>query len=1430
MSEGDLIKGDLLKGESSNSIDFSSPYYLHPSDFPKQLHVNEILNDGNYTDWAQEMSNFLFAKNKIDFVDGTLKKPEITSREYKPWMRCDAMVKGWLATSMEKNIRDSVKYATTASEIWSDLRERFGKENAPRAYELKQKIAATRQNGNNISTYYTRLRALWDESQSIFSFPCCTCGNCTCESGKRISEHLEKERLYEFLMGLDSDFNVIKTQILATKPVPTLGTAYHMAAEDERHRMISNENRATPESAAFKTFQKRENYYGQTKERSVFKQGKENKQNDYCTGCGKTGHKLEGCFKEIGYPDWWPGKKDNKIKPKAACVDTGTSTIPGLNDEQYQMFVRLFSDSGNNVQIKPEANMAGKKDDVWVVDSGCTEYITHWPNLLENKKGTTNEAPVVIPNGHTIPVEGKGDFTLPGGAKLNGVLYVPNFKYNLLSVSRLTKDLKCAVTFFPDFFVMQGLQTKSLIGAGKCEGGLYLMDMLKERRKIMMTTMSTWHKRMGHASKEKLSNVDIFKSNLNKDSMFFCDSCAKAKHARTPFTRSFIKTSSCFELIHCDIWGGYRIPSYTRANFFLTIVDDYSRSVWVFLIKHKSDASQCLINFHKFVEVQFGKQIKRVRCDNGGEFTSNSMVVFYNKNGILLETTCPHTPQQNGVVERKHRHLLETARALRFEANIPKRFWGECILTAAYIINRLPSKVINNKTPYELVWNHKPEYEHLRIFGCLAYFRNTNTKGDKFEGKGKPGVFLGYPQGTKGYKLYDIEDKKIIVSRDVSFFENVFPFKNTTEGLYCNDDEPTKIYSEPQPDFSIPTQPVENAHDAHDETKNIAGDVTARQETPNDNTDLDLASQNRGESMVTPSEPEPRIKRTRFLPAHLSDYVLDLPPSVIQPDTSQANSTVHPISHFVSYDKFSHSHKAFLTAINSHDEPSCFEQARQDKKWRDAMQQEIKALEKNGTWTLEDLPEEKKTIDSKWVYKTKYKSNGEVERYKARLVAKGFTQMKGVDYHETFAPVAKLVTVRTLLAVAIKKDWIIHQLDVNNAFLHGDLNEEVYMKVPQGFSKEGDTRVCRLRKSIYGLKQASRNWYHKFTKFLFSLNFEQSKADYSLFIYQKEGVYVAILIYVDDVIIVGDNSKKIELIKKQLDDEFSIKNLGQLKYFLGIEVAKTSDGLVLSQRKYTLDILKDSGMLGCRPSAFPFEQGTKLDKGEEEARVDAAQYRRLVGRLLYLQATRPDITYAVNVLSQFVTDPRRNHSEAANRVLRYLKGTPGQGILLPREGPPILTAYCDSDWLGCPFTRRSRTGYLLLLGGGPISWKTKKQSVVSRSSAEAEYRSMASTVSEILWVRWLLKDMQVHITEPTSLFCDNQAARHIANNPVYHERTKHVEMDCFFVRERVDTKEIIPKAIDSKLQLADLLTKGLGTPQLHFLLNKMGIKDLHAPS
>ena len=290
--------GNKAGGGSGGSIEYNSPYYIHPSDYPKQLHVNDVLTDNNYGDWPQEITNFLFAKNKVQFVDGTLKKPEKTSEDYMLWMRCDAMIKGWLTTAMEKNIRASVKYASTAAEIWTDLLERFGKESAPRAYELRQQIAATRQGGTSVSTYYTKLRSLWDEAQAVQPIPNCSCAGCSCGLSKKFVEHQEKERLYEFLMGLDPEFNVIKTQILATKPIPTLGMAYHLVAEDERQRTIYVDKGHAIETAAFKAFSKRGVASAQNRDKVPIKSGKESKEDDHCTFCGRDSQKRDVVFCE----------------------------------------------------------------------------------------------------------------------------------------------------------------------------------------------------------------------------------------------------------------------------------------------------------------------------------------------------------------------------------------------------------------------------------------------------------------------------------------------------------------------------------------------------------------------------------------------------------------------------------------------------------------------------------------------------------------------------------------------------------------------------------------------------------------------------------------------------------------------------------------------------------------------------------------------------------------------------------------------------------------------------------------------------------------------------------------------------------------------------------------------------------------------------
>ncbi|RVW94271.1 Retrovirus-related Pol polyprotein from transposon TNT 1-94 [Vitis vinifera] len=550
--------------------------------------------------------------------------------------------------------------------------------------------------------------------------------------------------------------------------------------------------------------------------------------------------------------------------------------------------------------------------------------------------------------------------------------------------------------------------------------------------------------------------------------------------------------------------------------------------------------------------------------------------------------------------QRKHRHILESARAFRFQAHLPLPFWAECVSTAVHIINRLPTPLLSRQTPFERLYGKLPSYSHIRVFGCLAYATNVHVP-HKFAPRAKRCIFLGYPVGQKAYKLYDLDTHQMFTSRDVVFHETIFPYE------------------------SIPS--------------------------PSSNSDpvIPLSISDLSPPVQQPSPPEP-----------ISPIQQPSLPNSVSTQPSPASPPPEPILRR-SNDPIT---LPWLYVIIQDIEPTSYAEAASHSHWQEAMQSELAALEANHTWSLTSLPPGKKPIGCRWVYKIKRHSDGTIERFKARLVAKGYTQLEGIDYHDTFSPTAKMITVRCLLALAAAQNWSLHQLDVNNAFLHGDLHEEIYMSPPPGLRRQGENLVCHLHKSLYGLKQASRQWFAKFSTAIQAAGFVQSKADYSLFTCRKGKSFTALLIYVDDILITGNDVNAIVALKQFLHSHFRIKDLGDLKYFLGIEVSRSKKGISISQRKYTLEILKDGGFLGAKPVNFPMEQNIKLSDSGELLK-DPSQYRRLVGRLIYLTITRPDITYSVHVLSRFMHAPRRPHMEAALRVLRYLKNSPGQVSSIP---------------------------------------------------------------------------------------------------------------------------------------------------------------------
>ncbi|KAI0514079.1 hypothetical protein KFK09_010113 [Dendrobium nobile] len=504
-------------------------------------------------------------------------------------------------------------------------------------------------------------------------------------------------------------------------------------------------------------------------------------------------------------------------------------------------------------------------------------------------------------------------------------------------------------------------------------------------------------------------------------------------------------------------------------------------------------------------------------------------------------------------------------------------------------------------------------------------------------------------------------------------------------------------------------------------------------------------------------------------------------------------------------------------------DPTNFKDAYKHIHWRQAMAAEFYALQQQGTWSLVPCPSHSSTLGCKWTFRTKRHADGSIAKHKARLVALGNHQEHGLDYTETFSPVVKLSTIRILLTIALHNDWPVHQLDVANAFLHGELSEIVYMNQPKGFEDSTHPdHVCRLHKAIYGLKQAPRQWYNTFTSHLVSLGFSHSTSDLSLLILRQQKTKIFLLIYVDDILIMGNNSDVLNHILEQLSLKFAMKNLGDVHSFLGIQMERTAHSYFLSQKAYATSILHLAQLTDCNPIANPSCTKVPPIMQPDVVLSDPTLFRRITGSLQYLTLTRPDISYSVNCLSQYMHQPLPEHTFLLKRLLRYLKGTLDFGIPISKSNL-FLKSFSDADWAGDPSSRKSKSGYCSYLGDTLISWTVKKQTTVARSSTESKYRSLAALVADAIWLRRILSDFDIAQDQPTDIFCDNTLAIALANNPVFHARTKHIEIDHRFVRDHIQQRSIRLLPISTIDQVADIFTKPLSTPRFQALRNKLSV-------
>nr|KYP52897.1 Retrovirus-related Pol polyprotein from transposon TNT 1-94 [Cajanus cajan] len=488
------------------------------------------------------------------------------------------------------------------------------------------------------------------------------------------------------------------------------------------------------------------------------------------------------------------------------------------------------------------------------------------------------------------------------------------------------------------------------------------------------------------------------------------------------------------------------------------------------------------------------------------------------------------------------------------------------------------------------------------------------------------------------------------------------------------------------------------------------------------------------------------------------------------------------------------------------------------------MKEELSMIEKNQTWILVEKPQGRKVIGVKWVYRTKLNADGSINKHKARLVVKGYAQIFGVDYSDTFAPVARLETIRLLLAIAAQKNWKVYQLDVKSAFLNGFLQEEIYVEQPQGFVKEGEEdKVYLLKKALYGLKQAPRSWYSRIDDHLLNLGFVKSLAESTLYVKHNRANILIISLYVDDLLVTGSDTRLVEKLKKQMMEVFEMTDLGLMTFFLGMEIKQGEHEVFICQNKYAKEILKKFKLDECKEMSTPMNQKEKLSKEDGTEKIDQAYFRSMIRCLMYLTATHPDILNVVSILSRFMHCPSEMHLKAAKRVIRYVKGTCNFGIKYKWTEEFKLTGFSDSDWGGSIDDMRSTFGYCFSFGSGVFSWSSKKQATVAQFTTEAEFVVATAAVNQVLWLRKILIDLNMEQKVSTEVFVDNQATIAISHNPVFHGKTKHFNIKLFFLREVQRDGAVDLVYCKTEDQAADLFTKPLSISKFEFLRKKIGV-------
>lgn len=1312
----------------------------------------EKLIGSNYTSWKLSVKMLLMREDLWQFVE-----EDIPSSQLREWKKGNEKALATIVLSLDKSQYSYVNKCNNAKDAWLLLQDHYENKTLVSKISMLKKICTKKfLDGSSMENHLLQFDELFSMAESMeIVFP----------------------EIFKIAFLLASMPDSYDNLVVALEARNEKDLTFHLVKQklsDEFLKRTEKQGSASEEQLMYT--------------RNIVKRPPRK-----CFICGEIGHIKYFCPKLKREFDRVP----NAVTP--LNQETNRANAASSLNHQEETFRR--HDDSILLMTCGDAF-----EDAWYIDSGATKHMCREKAVFTNF--VESHSNVTLANGSKTIELGKGDIQAwvsnssdkAVSLTFQDALYVPGLSANLISVSKLVKN----------GFEVRFNSTGCYISNGKIDMQIGDVDgALFKLRKVADTSFMAdsslhkpncqhqWHRKLGHRDLNCVSKIynhslcdgiRIDDCGIKED----CECCLEGKLTRLSFPKhSNSRSSNILDLVHTDLCGPVIPSTNAGKSYVMTMVDDYSRYTKIYLLSAKSDAKHCFKQYVAEMENKFEKRLKSYRSDRGGEYLNQWLDAFCQEKGITNQTTLPYTPQQNGVAERKNRYLIEMTRCLLIDAKLGKEFWGEAVMTAAYLQNRIPSDSVE-RTPYELWTGRKPNLQNLHIFGCKAWVHIPKCRRKKLDSTSVPMTFIGYPEGQKGYKFVDLESKKVVLSRDAKFlefnvktggeFSNCIDFDANIEGVSevasSHSDESVVALNESE--HSGELQRDEYA-DGSDEESNLGSSSISTVEE----------DMNRGEPFLRRSA---RVNKGK-LPVNLEDYYVGI----------SKDGEIHDDP------------KTFKNAINS--AHKC--------EWMTSMDAEMSAFSLNSVWTLVEPPKDCNVVGCKWIYKTKRDNAGNVVKYKSRLVAQGFSQKFGVDYDEVFAPVVKQSTFRMFLTKASKDNMFVHHVDVKTAFLNGELEENIYMKQPKGYINEDHpNHVYKLNKSIYGLKQAARSWFKKAREVLNSIGFQQSKEDECLYFLKNGNKITYLLIYVDDILIASESKDSILRIEEELASKLSITTLGEVKQFLGMEINRGEDGIFsINQKNYISNVSLKFGLKDAKGSKIPLSQDYLTSIDETEKLPNNEKYRSLVGSLLYIAVnSRPDISIAVSLLSQKIEMPSKRDWTEAKRVLRYLNESSGLSLHLGKliENDELI-CYVDADWGGDCKDRKSNCGFVLIFGGSLIQWASRKQTSVSLSSTEAEYISLAEACQDIIWIKRLIAEFGYNQSNPIDVMEDNQSCIKLATSDRVGRRSKHIETKYHFIKDLQANKTINLVYCPTQEMIADCLTKPLGRIKINYFRNKLGI-------